>query len=926
VKVLNCVHPDVELPVGYKVPKFDVFDGKGNPRAHLRSYCDKLVGVGKDEAIRMKLFIRSLTGEALDWYTSRDPQKWNSWGAMAQEFMDRFKFNTEAIPDRFYLMKLEKKSTESFREYAMRWRADAAKVQPPMAESEMTSLFIQSQKDATYYEKMISVVGQKFFEVVRMGEFIEEGIKTGRITNLAALQATSKAIQSDSIGGALKKKKDGVSAVMTIQERRPNQMLTYQNPLPQPSYYSQYTQIPQPYYQPSPAPYPVYTTQPTYCPPRAPAYPNPSRYQPTYPSQSHYQPQNRPSNAPRPRPNFEKRPAKTYTPLAEPLAQLYERLRTAGVLQPIQGRIPNPLPGWYDETKHCAYHSGAAGHDTESCLTLKDKIEALIKEGIIQLKGVAPNVNNNPLPNHGNVNMITVDEDCNLEGTIVPVKIEKNIETSAFISPVITVQVRAPIEVEAFLPKPKIVALAVQSSPFDTNAVPWDYSIDARDKGKGKIVVEAAAAGMTRSGRCYAPEEVVRGGPNKENNQKRVVTEAEVEDFWRKMPTKEYSVVEQLKKTPAQISLMALLMNSATHRNALVKVLNEAYVPAETTSENFSAMVGQVLEANKVTFHEDELLPEGLGHNKALNITVRCRDKFISKVLIDNGSAVNICPFTTLRALGIDIGKIRESHVRVRGFDGTQRGVIGEIDLPLQIGPVEFIVEFQVLDISASYNLLLGRPWIHMAGAVPSTLHQTLKFVWNHQEIVVHGEGNNSIYPENSVPVIESMEELDGSVFHIREIMCATQVGKANLPRVLMMVAWEMLKNGFIPGQGLGAKLDGIVEPIQLPGQKYTFGLGYEPTPEEISSANLKRKSDIPLPQPIPPLNQSFSKAFAAQGLEEAVEDNLTEGLKNLFIEEAECNMILEDCTEAPTIWDAMPGDALNNWTCNPSPVLRESW
>ncbi|KAG5586890.1 hypothetical protein H5410_047324 [Solanum commersonii] len=170
------------------------------------------------------------------------------------------------------------------------------------------------------------------------------------------------------------------------------------------------------------------------------------------------------------------------------------------------------------------------------------------------------------------------------------------------------------------------------------------------------------------------------------------------------------------------------------------------------------------------------------------------------------------------------------------------------------------------------------------------------------------------------------MEELDGSVFHIREIVCATQVEKANLPRVLMMVAWEMLKNGFIPGQGLGAKLDGRVEPIQLSGQKYTFGLGYEPTPKEISSANLKRKSDIPLPQLIPPLNQSFSKAFATQGLEEAVEYNLTKGLKNLFIEEEECNMILEDCTQVSTIWDAMPKDALNNWTCNLSPVLRESW
>ncbi|KAG5606058.1 hypothetical protein H5410_027550 [Solanum commersonii] len=36
------------------------------------------------------------------------------------------------------------------------------------------------------------------------------------------------------------------------------------------------------------------------------------------------------------------------------------------------------------------------------------------------------------------------------------------------------------------------------------------------------------------------------------------------------------------------------------------------------------------------------------------------------------------------------------------------------------------------------------------------------------------------------------------------------------------------------------------------------------------------KTSDIPLPQPILFLIQSFSKAFASQGLEEAVEDNLT--------------------------------------------------
>ncbi|KAK4353236.1 hypothetical protein RND71_028754 [Anisodus tanguticus] len=76
-----------------------------------------------------------------------------------------------------------------------------------MAESEMTTLFVQSLKDVPYYERLISVIGRSFSEVVRMGDFVEEGIKTGRITNLAALQATSKAIQSNSFGESHRRKK-----------------------------------------------------------------------------------------------------------------------------------------------------------------------------------------------------------------------------------------------------------------------------------------------------------------------------------------------------------------------------------------------------------------------------------------------------------------------------------------------------------------------------------------------------------------------------------------------------------------------------------------------------------------------------------------------------------------------------------------------
>ncbi|XP_075099260.1 uncharacterized protein LOC142176092 [Nicotiana tabacum] len=519
-----------------------------------------------------------------------------------------------------------------------------------------------------------------------------------------------------------------------------------------------------------------------------------------------------------------------------------------------------------------------------------NKIEELIKARTIQLKGAPPNVNNNPLPNHDNtgINMISTDEDWNLEGTIVPIEDEKKAMSSAFIAHVITVQVRAPIEVDVLPLKPRIMALVAQTPSFETNAVPWDYQSDVRNKGKEKLVVEAAAAGMTRSDRCHVPEEQSQGTSSKDNNQKKSVTKAEAEEFWRKMQCSGYSVVDQLKKTPAQISLMSLLMSSDSHRNALVKVLNEAYVPAETTSEHLETMVAQILEARKISFHEDELPPEGLSHNKALHLTVKCRDKIVSRVLIDYGSALNICPISTLKALGIDVGKVHESHVNIRAFDGAQMSVIGEIDLALQIGPVEFIIEFQVLDISATYNLLLGRSWIHMTGAVPSTLHQNVKFVWNHQEVMIHGEASNPIYPGNSIPVIESVERLDRATFHIEEIVTVTRV-----------------------------------EPIQLPGQNNTFGLGYEPTPKEVSEARLKKKGDIVLPQPISLLSQSFPKTVTIHELDEDAEDDLVEGIRNLFI--ADCNVILKDCTETLTIWDVAPGDVLNNWTCTPCPVRRES-
>ena len=83
-----------------------------------------------------------------------------------------------------------------------------------------------------------------------------------------------------------------------------------------------------------------------------------------------------------------------------------------------------------------------------------------------------------------------------------------------------------------------------------------------------KFVIETAAAqGMTRSERCYTLEELALGG-HKKDQGKRSISEGEPEEFWKKMLPKDYLIVKHLEKTPAKISIWALLMSSRLHRQA----------------------------------------------------------------------------------------------------------------------------------------------------------------------------------------------------------------------------------------------------------------------------------------------------------------------------------------------------------------------
>ncbi|KAK4724090.1 hypothetical protein R3W88_026869 [Solanum pinnatisectum] len=210
--------PHVHLPVGFKTPKFEKYNGHGDPVAHLKRYCNQLRGAGSKEELFMAYFGEILMGIAIEWFIDQDTYNCHTWDDLARCFVQQFKYNIDIVPDRTSLANIRKKTTESFREYAIRWREKVARVKPLMKESEMIDVFLQAQ-ERDYFHYLLSVVVKTFAEVIKIGEMVENVIKSKNIVSQATLRPTTQVINNGSgnLGG--KKMKEDVATIVQGTQR-----------------------------------------------------------------------------------------------------------------------------------------------------------------------------------------------------------------------------------------------------------------------------------------------------------------------------------------------------------------------------------------------------------------------------------------------------------------------------------------------------------------------------------------------------------------------------------------------------------------------------------------------------------------------------------------------------------------------------------
>ncbi|KAI5436231.1 hypothetical protein KIW84_022630 [Lathyrus oleraceus] len=194
-----------------------------------------------------------------------------------------------------------------------------------------------------------------------------------------------------------------------------------------------------------------------------------------------------------------------------------------------------------------------------------------------------------------------------------------------------------------------------------------------------------------------------------------------------------------------------MLMNSEPHREALQKVLDVAYVDHDVTIEQFDSIVVNITACNNLSFCDVDLLEEGRDHNLALPISMSCKDDTMSNVLVDTGSSLNVLPKSILARLSYQGPPMRQCGVVVKVFDGSRKTVIGEVELPVKIGP----------------------------SAVTSTLHQKLKFFKNKKLVVVGGEKALLVSHLSSFSNIDVEDEV-GTLFQALSIAEPSKKGTSS--------------------------------------------------------------------------------------------------------------------------------------------------
>ncbi|KAM1163630.1 hypothetical protein ACFX2G_023710 [Malus domestica] len=140
----------LRMPRGYQPPKFMQFDGKGNPKQHVAHFVETCNNAGTEGDYLAKQFVRSLKGNAFEWYTDLEPESINNWEQLEREFLNRF-YSTRRTVSMLELTSTKQWKDEPVIDYINRWRTLSLDCKDRLSETSSIEMCVQGMQWGLQY-------------------------------------------------------------------------------------------------------------------------------------------------------------------------------------------------------------------------------------------------------------------------------------------------------------------------------------------------------------------------------------------------------------------------------------------------------------------------------------------------------------------------------------------------------------------------------------------------------------------------------------------------------------------------------------------------------------------------------------------------------------------------------------------------------
>ena len=134
-----------------------------------------------------------------------------------------------------------------------------------------------------------------------------------------------------------------------------------------------------------------------------------------------------------------------------------------------------------------------------------------------------------------------------------------------------------------------------------------------------------------------------------------------------------------------------------------------------------------------MSFSNEDKVGTLQSYDNALVITLKIGRYNVKKVLVDQGSSVEIMYPNLYKGLKLKRKDLACYDSPLMGFDGKVVIPNGQIRLPMQIGSEVVQVDFIVVDVYSPYTTIVARRWLYALEAVSSTLHLKVKYSFENQ-------------------------------------------------------------------------------------------------------------------------------------------------------------------------------------------------